>query len=63
MQRGRVIRSVCFDKHEVGGVIELLDDVKPGYARFTDAVAGIFQTGFLEILNALRLNVNVNMNN
>jgi hypothetical protein len=62
VEGGGVVGAIGFDQHEARGVIHLLDDIKASYAWFQDAVAGVFQGGFVKGFDAFGLNVNVNMN-
>jgi hypothetical protein len=53
---------VDLHEHESGRVVVLLDDIETGYARFLDAVAGIVQGSLLEIRDAIRSDVNEDVN-
>jgi hypothetical protein len=59
---GRIVRcAIDFHQHKPRRIILLLDEVKPGNARFLYAVAGIFNTGGPEGFYLIRLNTDKNM--
>jgi len=45
----------------VGKVILSLDDIETCYAWFLNTIAGVFNRCLLEIVDQIRLDVNVNM--
>jgi len=60
--RGERLRvAVNFDQHEEGWDVGLLNDVETQAARLLHAVAGVFDGGALEIVEVLRFDVNIHV--
>ncbi|SPE50899.1 hypothetical protein SBV1_1240002 [Verrucomicrobia bacterium] len=57
----RFRRLVRLDQHEAGGLILALDEIEPGNAGFLEAFSGIGQRGGFKSLKALRLDLNMNV--
>ena len=55
-------RAISFDQNETRRIITLLRDVKAGDSCFADTCLGVDERGGFEGLNALGLNVNLNVN-
>ena len=55
--------AIDFHQHEARGVIGLLHDVEARHARLLAAGAGVGESGEFEGFNALRLDVDVNVDN
>ena len=63
MAGGGVGIAIGFDQDEAGWVVGLLEAIEAGDARFLETFARVGEGGLLEGFDALRLDMDVNVNN